>query len=194
MAMNYFGLAGGWIVYFALHSLLASEQVKRRASSALGRAFRHYRLFYSLFSIIGLLGLLVLNGSIPADYFFKSEGPIRYLSLMVTTFGVMTIQIAFRQYKLKSFLGFAEEKNEFKIDGILKLVRHPIYSGLILITIGFFLFMPNLPSLISCLSVFVYLPIGIHLEEKKLIATFGEKYKQYRESVPALVPRLRLNR
>ena len=192
--MNYFVLAGGWIVYFALHSALASEQVKTTASGSFGRLFRYYRLFYSLFSTIGLIGLLVLNGSISAAYFFKSEGAIRYLSLMFTTFGVMTIQIAFRQYRLKSFLGFADEKNEFKIDGILKLVRHPIYSGLILITIGFFLFMPNLPSLISCLSVFVYLPIGIYLEEKKLMATFGEKYKHYRETVPALVPRLPLNR
>ena len=126
--------------------------------------------------------------------FFKSEGVVRYLSLMFTTFGVMTIQIAFRQYKLKSFLGFAEEKNEFKINGILKLVRHPIYSGLTLITIGFFLFMPNLPSLISCLSLFIYLPIGIYLEEKKLIATFGERYRQYKKTVSALVPRLPLNR
>ena len=192
--MNYFVLACGWIVYFTLHSALASEQVKAGASHSLGRLFRYYRLFYSLFSTIGLLGLLVLNGSIPAAYFFKSEGVVRYLSLMFTTFGVMTIQIAFRQYKLKSFLGFAEEKNEFKIDGILKLVRHPIYSGLTLITIGFFLFMPNLPSLISCLSVFIYLPIGIYLEEKKLIATFGERYRQYKKTVSALVPRLPLNR
>jgi protein-S-isoprenylcysteine O-methyltransferase Ste14 len=35
----------------------------------------------------------------------------------------------------------------------------------------------------------VYLPIGIHLEERKLIATFGEAYRRYRGEVPALWPR-----
>jgi protein-S-isoprenylcysteine O-methyltransferase Ste14 len=37
---------------------------------------------------------------------------------------------------------------------------------------------------------FVYLPIGIALEERKLIAAFGEDYVRYRREVPALFPRL----
>jgi methanethiol S-methyltransferase len=37
---------------------------------------------------------------------------------------------------------------------------------------------------------FLYLPIGIHLEEGKLIAVFGEEYRKYREEVPALIPKL----
>ena len=188
--MNYLVLTGGWIVYFALHSLLASDQVKQKVSRTLGSVFRYYRLFYSAFSLVGLLGLLILNGSIQSEYLFRSEGIIRYISLVATTFGVMTIQIAFRQYKLKSFLGLVAENNELKIEGILKLVRHPIYSGIILIVIGFFLFIPNVPSLISCGCVFVYLPIGVYLEEKKLIAMFGDAYERYRETVPAIIPRV----
>ena len=188
--MNYIVLTGGWIVYFALHSLLASDQVKQKVSRTLGTVFRYYRLFYSAFSLVGLLELLILNGSIQSEYLFRSEGIIRYISLVATTFGVMTIQIAFRQYKLKSFLGLAVESNELKIEGILKLVRHPIYSGIILIVIGFFLFIPTVPSLISCGGVFAYLPIGIYFEEKKLIAMFGNAYERYREAVPAIIPRV----
>ena len=37
---------------------------------------------------------------------------------------------------------------------------------------------------------FVYLPIGIALEERKLIAAFGEEYRRYRREVPALIPHL----
>lgn len=159
----------------------------------LGSAYRSYRLFYSIISSVGLVGLLVLNGSIPSPYFFDKSGLVRYLSLMLTTFGVMTIQIAFRQYRLKSFVGFSQESNELKIEGILKYIRHPILAGLILITMGFFLFIPNLPTLISCLSIFIYLPIGIYLEEKKLKAMFGEPYTRYKASVPAIIPALPLN-
>ena len=192
--MNHFILAAGWILYFALHSLMAAEGVKQIVSQVFGNAFRYYRLLYTFISSVGLIALLTLNGSIQGDYFFDHGGLVRYLSLMLTTFGVMTIQIAFRQYKLKSFLGFTAEKNDLSIEGILKHIRHPIYTGLILVTIGFFLFIPNLPTLVSCLSIFIYLPIGIYLEERKLIRMFGEKYILYKQNVPAIIPKLLLNR
>ena len=192
--MNYFILTSGWVIYFVLHSLLAVESVKAFASRVLGKAYRFYRLFYSILSSVGLVVLLVLNGNIHSDYFFDNTGLVRYLSLLLTTFGVMTIQIAFRQYRLKSFLGFEQEDNELKIEGILKFIRHPILAGLMLITMGFFLFIPNLPTLISFVSIFIYLPIGIYLEEKKLTAAFGEKYVRYKIDVPAIVPRLLSNR
>ena len=191
--MSYIVLAFGWVVYFILHSLLATDEMKAFAGRQLGKAFRFYRAFYSMMSLVGLISLLILNGSIHSEYFFENAGLVRYLSLMLTTFGVMTIQIAFRQYKLKSFLGFTGEKNDLSIEGILKHIRHPIYTGLIMVTIGFFLFIPNLPTLVSCLSIFIYLPIGIYLEEKKLILMFGEKYILYKHDVPAIIPKLPLN-
>jgi protein-S-isoprenylcysteine O-methyltransferase Ste14 len=185
--MNYLILASGWVVYFLFHSLLASNGVKARMEPFIGRS---YRLVYSILASVGLVALLVFNGSIEPSRLFESTGVLRFLSLMFTTFGVMTIQLAFRQYRLKSFLGFAEEKTELKIEGILKQVRHPIYSGLILITIGFFLFIPTLATLVSCACILLYLPWGIYLEEKKLISIFGDKYLRYKEQVPSLFPRI----
>jgi protein-S-isoprenylcysteine O-methyltransferase Ste14 len=185
--MNYLILASGWVVYFLLHSLLASTGVKARVQPHMGR---YYRLVYSVLATAGLVALLVLNGSFESPKLFESIGLVRYLSLMFTTFGVMAMQLAFRQYRLKSFLGFAEEKDELKIEGILKSVRHPIYSGLILVTLGFFLFIPTMATTVSCGCILLYLPIGIYLEEKKLIAVFGEKYLRYKEQVPSLFPRI----
>jgi methanethiol S-methyltransferase len=109
---SYFILIISWAIYFSLHSLLATEKWKRRFDP------KGYRVIYSLISVIVLLGLLTLNGSIESAVFFESVGPVKYLSLMLATFGVMTIQLAFRQYSLKSFLGFTEEKTELKEEGI----------------------------------------------------------------------------
>lgn len=187
--MDYVILTGSWVMYFVLHSYLASETTKRLVP--IGP--RPYRLLYSAYSTVGLVGLLIFNGSIRGNYFFASDGLIRYVSLVLTTFGVMTIQLSFRHYGVKSFLGFKEEKKELKIEGILKYIRHPIYAGLVMVTLGFFLFIPNLPTLISCACIFLYLPIGIYLEEKKLLAAFGEEYKRYMDQVPGLIPRLPLS-
>jgi protein-S-isoprenylcysteine O-methyltransferase Ste14 len=182
---EYFILVFGWIAYFAIHSLLASPAVKQRY------AFAGYRLVYTIISVLGFLTLLFYNGSIPSKPFFISEGPPRYVSLMLTTFGVMIIQTSFRQYSLKGFVGLADEKAELRTDGILKYVRHPIYSGTILIIIGFFLFLPNLPTMVSCICMLTYIPIGVILEEKRLLAIYGDSYREYRARVPAFIPRLK---
>ncbi len=182
--LAYFWLVLGWVVYFALHSVMAMDELKSKFP------VRAYRIVYVLISSFGLLALLFYNGSIPALKFFVSTGPVRYLSLILTTFGVMTIQSSFRQYNLRGFLGVTEEKKELRTDGVLQYVRHPILAGVILIVLGFFFFIPNLPTLVSCVCIGIYLPIGMYFEEKKLIRLFGDAYLEYRKKVPALVPNL----
>lgn len=188
--MTYGVLAGGWIVYLALHSVLASATAKRVAQRVLGQHFRFYRMGYSIVATVGLIALLIVNGAIPSVYFFEPSGLPRYASLMLTTIGVMVMQRAFRNYRIKVFLGFEPEEARLHTRGALAWVRHPIYSGLILVTVGFFLFIPNLPTLITCSAIVLYLPVGIYLEERKLIREYGEAYRKYKQEVPALIPRL----
>ena len=183
----YLFLVLGWVIYFALHSALASPAFKRRYG------FRGYRIAYTIFSVAGLLVMLFYNGSITAAPFFISQGPPRYLSLVLTTFGVMIIQSSFRQYSFRGFVGLKDEPAQLSREGVLKYVRHPIYAGTILVVVGFFLFIPNPPTLISCLCMLLYIPIGIILEERKLIAMYGNDYLEYMRNVPALFPKLMIS-
>jgi len=187
--MGYRLLIGGWILYFILHSVLASNMVKQAFRLTWERGYRYYRLLYSIIATGGLVALLVLNGKIDAPYYFESNGIVRLISILLTTVGVMLIQVSFRQYRLKAFLGLVPEDSRLLKGGPLGWIRHPIYSGLILVEVSFFLFIPNLPTLVTCLCILVYLPIGIYLEEKKMIAVFGQAYLDYRKEVPALIPR-----
>ena len=179
----------GWIIYFAIHSVLAADAVKDFFRNLLQRRFRFYRIFYSLISTAGLLGLLFLNAMISGELLLDPQGLVRYLSLMLATFGVIIVSRAFKHYDAASFIGLRQEEIKFSRSGILNYVRHPIYSGTILIVIGFFLFTPTTSTLISTLCVFSYLPIGIHLEEQKLIRQFGEEYIRYKAEVPSLIPK-----
>jgi methanethiol S-methyltransferase len=186
--MNYFILVALWVLYFFLHSLLAALRSKAFFERILGKAFRFYRIMYSLVSTIGLLFLLFVNSAIPSSLLFESIGLVRYLSLILATFGVIVISRTFKEYRFSSFIGLKQEDNEFKRTGILKYVRHPIYSGTILIVIGFFLFSPTLATLVSVSCILVYLPIGIYLEERKLIKQFGDQYVSYKKEVPSIFP------
>jgi methanethiol S-methyltransferase len=189
--MNYLILFSLWIFYFIIHSALAADSVKLLFQRSLGRGYRYYRIFYSAISGVGMLVILYYQASMPATLLFAGSGFTRYLSLMIATLGIIIISRAFKEHRFLSFIGLKEEVNEFKRSGILNYVRHPIYSGTILIAIGFFLFNPSLAALLSVGCVLLYLPIGIHFEEKKLIATYGDAYLSYKREVPSLIPKFR---
>jgi protein-S-isoprenylcysteine O-methyltransferase Ste14 len=110
---------------------------------------------------------------------------------MLATFGVVVISQTFREHSALGFLGLKVESKKFIRSGILNKARHPIYSGTILIVVGFFLFIPTVATLLSTLCILSYLPIGIYLEEKKLLLEFGDSYAQYQSEVPALIPDFR---
>jgi methanethiol S-methyltransferase len=181
-----------WAVYFFIHSFLAADRVKEFLRVALGGAFKYYRVMYNALSVVGLVMLLFLNASIPSNYLIDVNGWTRYFSLMLATLGIFIVKAAFKQFNLRGFMGFKEDANEeFKAEGILKHIRHPLYAGTILIAMGFWLFTPNITTLLSVGCIFTYLAIGIPLEERKLINKYGEPYRAYRKKVQALIPKVR---
>ena len=80
--------------------------------------------------------------------------------------------------------------HELKINGIHRFVRHPLYTGTILVVWGFFFVFPYLNNLIAVVLLTLYVIVGIRFEEKKLIAEFGEQYNHYMKKVPSLFPNI----
>jgi protein-S-isoprenylcysteine O-methyltransferase Ste14 len=84
------------------------------------------------------------------------------------------------------WLGREATAPEFKTAALYKIVRHPMYLGLILafwatplMTLGHLLF---------AVVTTGYILIGIFLEERDLVTTFGESYETYRKRVSMLIP------
>lgn len=190
--LAYIVLIGAWGVYFFLHSFLVTERVKIYLHSSLGIGKTKQRLFYSFISIVGLFLLLVINGAIESEPLIPLSERLKIISMFISTAGLLIIRAGFKHYSLKAFLGLQEESSDFISNGVLSKVRHPIYSGTILIVVGFFLFDPRIATLVSCLTIFVYLVIGIRLEENKLIKVHGDEYKEYKKKVPMLIPKINL--
>jgi protein-S-isoprenylcysteine O-methyltransferase Ste14 len=86
-----------------------------------------------------------------------------------------------------NLLGRAYRHPPFKVTWFYRVVRHPIYLGLLLA----FWSAPTmtLGRLAFALGMSVYIMIGIGYEERDLVRFLGEDYRRYRERVPALLPR-----
>lgn len=83
------------------------------------------------------------------------------------------------------------DEHKLRSDGIYQYMRHPGYSGALLLYLGMALLLNNTMSLVvmALLLVPVYL-YRISVEEKALIATFGDDYVQYSQRTKRLVPGL----
>ncbi len=73
--------------------------------------------------------------------------------------------------------------------GLYGVVRHPQYSALFLITIGFLIQWPTIVTLAMWpILTFMYYRLA-RREEQEMEGLFGEKYAAYRQQVPMFLPR-----
>ncbi len=187
--MNYLILILTWSFYLGLHSLFASNGVKNLFEKYFSLKGSMYRLIYSIASVFGFLGLIYLMAVLESTLLFESRAS-KALGMFVAIIGVVTISMSFRVLSGMEFLGLKKQKTELTLvtTGMHSKVRHPIYTGTILILIGMFLYHPTDIALVTDLIIFIYLPLGIYFEESKLIKTFGDEYLAYKKRVPSIIP------
>jgi protein-S-isoprenylcysteine O-methyltransferase Ste14 len=87
--------------------------------------------------------------------------------------------------------GFIVKNQELATDGAYRFVRHPLYTGNILLVVGFALAGSRWWGIPLALFFFwFYYPTAIEYEDRKLQRIFGAAWDQWSARTPALVPRL----
>jgi protein-S-isoprenylcysteine O-methyltransferase Ste14 len=169
--------------------------VKKKFKRLFSGINRFYRAIYVFFSIIGLAVIFLYQSYLPFSSLYAMNTLSTCIGLSLSSFGLLIILESFLFYDTAEFLGIRQakgdlEEQEFFKDGILRYVRHPLYSGFILFLIGYLTLVQNIVNLVSVILMIIYFFVGSLFEEKKLIKSFGEKYIQYRSEVPAFIPNL----
>lgn len=187
--MHYFIISGSWIAYLLLHSLLAADVVKAKVRELSSWFFMFYRLCYVLISTAGLLLLVFQLMITPAVSLWPVPVFLKYAGMVMASWGVICVVVAFRQISGWAFLGLKRAESMPMIqDGIHAYVRHPIYLGVLLIITGFFVFHPTDMVLLVLVIILLYIPAGIWHEEKRLLREYGDSYRSYKARVPAIFP------
>lgn len=111
-------------------------------------------------------------------------GPFHIISALFIGGGFWLIAAAWR------VLYRAQQEGKLATTGPYKSVRHPQYTGFVLVMFGFLLEWPTILTLAMFpVLVFMYWRLAM-TEEKEVLATFGELYAAYKRTTPAFFPRL----
>ena len=190
------------LVWCLFHSLL----ITRAVQGWLVRGWRGWhgfgRIIYILGSTLSFALLYWYFQSLPAHYIWIWPGAWTVVRVAGTLTGLLLMLLGTRVYDQAYFFGFRQAEiylrgegaveTVFRRHGILALIRHPYYSGGILILA----FGSNYSdvNLIWRSLLIAYLIVGSEVEERRLMIELGERYRRYRQEVPRFLPRLPLDR
>ena len=109
-----------------------------------------------------------------------------FVIVLLSSFMINHFELFGLQQVLYNLTGKTIAPATFKTPGFYKLVRHPIYFGFM---VGFWV-TPVMTQghLLFAAVTTAYILVGIWLEERDLVAVFGDQYRRYRQQVGMLVP------
>ena len=81
-----------------------------------------------------------------------------------------------------------KENHELIQAGIYKVVRHPIYTGLLFLFTGNAIIAGDYRAIIAVAIVFIHVWFKLLKEEKLLTEVFGSHYTDYKQRTKALIP------
>jgi protein-S-isoprenylcysteine O-methyltransferase Ste14 len=171
-------------LYGAVHSILASYKVKQMVENWFGAGIhRWYRLLFSIQGGILLLPILVMALKMPDVLLYQIAFPWVLLSGAGQILGAAVVLYAIFQTGPGEFIGFSQAFGRSRADstrapklvtgGLYRWVRHPIYTGSLMVI--WLLAGMSWNVLAFNLGLTVYLIVGIVLEERKLRAEFGSE-------------------
>lgn len=183
-----------WVGFFSIHSILASITVKEGVKKKFPGLFPYYRIFYNILSLIIIIPIFLFSHSINSPILWQWEGIMKLISTLIALFAIAIFVYSLGYYNTAEFIGTRQMKEKkidsrgegaFTLSPLHRYVRHPWYFLALLIVWTRDM---DLVFLVTALAVTAYFFIGSKLEEKKLVAYYGEKYEKYLSAVPGIIP------
>ena len=193
MIIQHLILAFLWIIFCVLHSVFADSRVKKNFNKLLGRYFVYYRLFYTIFAFLTFGIILFYQFSIFSPLLFSQHSLTTIAGVIIAGSGLIIMIICIKKYFLSlsglmSLFNTPKAKQELLVNGIHHFLRHPLYLGTFLFIWGLWMIYPYWSLMIANTIITIYTLIGIGFEEKKLEEEYGEPYRNYKKTVPRLIP------
>lgn len=192
-------LAGLWILWCGLHSLMIAPGFLAQVRSRWGQADRYYRLVYNGIAVITLLPVIWYGETLSSSVVWAWNGGWRVLQGLLILTAMYLFRAGARGYDLKVMLGLQQLEGHaaacngigsecgLSEAGILGKIRHPWYTAGMLI-----IWARDWSWSVICVNLVLtlYFIAGSHWEERKLRKEFGSAYADYQSRVPMFFPRV----
>ncbi len=177
----YYGILLGFRVYL-LYKRTGINAIKNMKKTGLeGFIEQVFKVCFVMISVIVLNYVFIENNYpylIPITYFETIT--LGYIGIILSFTGLFLAFMAQLQMGDSWRLGLNENETISLIKhGLFKYSRNPVYLGILVSNIGFFLLMPNAVSLCFLALSYVSIEVKIRLEENYLLNTKGLAYENY---------------
>lgn len=201
---SHYGRWGAVIIWIALYALFLAfipfyKKSQRKPASVylafiIALAFEMFGLPLSLYFVTWAFGYTLPEG------IFWGHTLGQYIGMWGQTIGILLMltgaalvilgwRIIFKRYWSKE-----EGKGELVTEGIYRYIRHPQYTGFLLVTFGLLCQWATIP-LVLMFPVLVVLYYRLaRREEREIEAEFGEAYREYKARTGMFFPRIRFTR
>lgn len=196
----------GMVIFAGLHTLSASQTFKQRIREQVGDRAYHgfYRIIYNIFALVSLAPVTLSIGfsdtivwEIP-----NTQQTLTPVILVIQMIGTVGMIISLFQIDMLRFAGIKQVwayftdgelplKNEpLQRKGLYRYMRHPLYF-FALLSMWFVPVMTD-SQLLFTLTATAYFVFGSRWEEHRMVKAFGQDYIDYQQSVPWLIPLVKL--
>jgi protein-S-isoprenylcysteine O-methyltransferase Ste14 len=174
-----------WLMYWGISAANVKQAV--RAESPLSR-FGKYVLPL-IVAVLLMMDARWLNGTVLCERFVPAREWVVWLGFILTLAGLAFACWA-RVILGRNWSGVVQLKqdHELIVRGPYSMVRHPIYTGLLLAFLGSALAIGEWRALLATVIVAISFWRKLRLEERWLLDLFGQQYADYMQRVKALVP------
>jgi protein-S-isoprenylcysteine O-methyltransferase Ste14 len=195
MYLNAVSIIGAFIAFAVVHSLTAGTMVSDRLKHWIPDRVVEgwYRLAYNAFSLITFAPVIVLIYALPDYVVYSASGFVMILLRLAQLVALAGLAWALVSIDFWRFAGLRQalafmagaslplKAEPLSARGIYAVMRHPLYIFSML-----FLWAAPVMSfnwLLFNIGATMYFVIGAIIEERRLVAAFGEQYVHYRNGV-----------
>ena len=140
-----------------------------------------------LVQVVLLVALAVTSGQGRSDW--PTPAPLRGIAALCTLGGLVVVAIAALQLgRALTATPVPNGRAGLRTDGLFGVVRHPIYSGLLLVVIGLTLRSASWHTAVLAALTVAFFHVKAHWEEQRLREQF-DHYDEYAARTPRFVPR-----